>query len=568
MTLQKGDEFIPYLLKDSGSVLSKVQQLVDNNIISRIWEKDHTVWSESPEEISNRLGWLDSPFVMREAIEEINSFVDEVRQSRFKKALLLGMGGSSLAPEVFRLTFGVREGYLNLGVLDSTHPEAVKNAAEQFDPAETLYIVSTKSGGTVETISFMKYFFTEAEKKLGEHTPKHFVAITDPGSGLEEMAKSLNFRKIFLNDPNIGGRFSALSYFGMLPAALTGINISSILDRAGKAAEVSKENSLENIENNSAAVLGCIMGELAASGIDKVTFLTSPQIKYFGAWVEQLIAESTGKSGKGILPVDLETLVDAEYYGKDRLFVYLKLKNDFTYSEQFTLLREAGMPAVQITLDDLYDLGREFFNWEIATSIASWIMQIQPFDQPNVEQAKVIGKQKMNEYKESGKLEEETSSLSIDDVSVFGDAAGGTLYELITNFINNKKQDGSYVSIQAYLNPDSETNSILNELRTSIQKDFRISTTLGFGPRFLHSTGQLHKGDEGKGLFIQITDTNNTDLPIPDNAGSNESSITFDVLVTAQAMGDRQALLDNNRNVLRLHYTGSAVSDTLKNLLK
>lgn len=556
MTLRKGDEFIPYLLEHSGSVLSTVQKMIDDKIVDRIWNRDHTVWSDKPDEITNRLGWLDSPVVMQNVIDEVNNFVDEIRQSRFKKALLLGMGGSSLAPEVFRLTFGVREGYLDLGVLDSTHPEAVKEAAEKYDPSETLYIVSTKSGGTVETISFMKYFYTLATKKLGEYASKHFIAITDPGSGLEDIAKSLKFRKIFINDPDIGGRFSALSYFGILPAALVGVNIGSLLERAQKAAEISKISDLEKIETNSAAVLGCMMGVLASKGIDKVTFITSPQIKYFGAWVEQLIAESTGKSGKGILPIDLETIIDSEYYSNDRLFVYLKLKNDFTYSEQFTLMREANIPAIQITLNDTYDLGKEYFNWEFATSIASWIMQIQPFDQPNVEEAKIIARQKMSEYKEQGKLPEEEYQLSIDNVKVLGDAAGGTLYELITNFIDSHKSDGSYVAIQAYLKPDVNTTQYLQGLRAAVQKDFKIATTLGYGPRFLHSTGQLHKGDAGKGLFIQITDVRSSDLAIPDEAGSDASSVTFDVLIEAQAMGDRQALLDNKRNVLKLHITG------------
>ncbi len=300
-----------------------ISKIKSEKIVERIWQKDYTIWKDDPTEISNRLGWLDCVDVTRRSFKEINSFVDEVRAEGFTHALLMGMGGSSLTPEVFRLTFGVKEGYLDLAVLDSTHPEAVKEFSNKLDAEKTLFIVSTKSGGTVETISFMKYFYTDAVKKLGkEKAGNNFIAITDPGSGLEAMAIDLNFRKIFLNDPDIGGRFSALSLFGAVPAALVGVDLNVVFAKAEKMVNDCK---LQDVSKNSGAILGAIIGTLANEGVDKLTILSSPQIKYFGAWLEQLIAESTGKDGKGILPVDLEPICSTENFSSDRVFVYFKL---------------------------------------------------------------------------------------------------------------------------------------------------------------------------------------------------------------------------------------------------
>ncbi len=309
------------------TIAQTLSKLSEEKIVERIWNKDYTVWDDNPDEISNRLGWLDSVETTSKAISEIKEFVQSAINDGFTHALLMGMGGSSLAPEVFRLTFGVKDGYLDLAVIDSTHPEVVKEFSERLEFKKTLFIVSTKSGGTVETISFMKYFYNKSLKEIGKNNAgKHFIAITDPGSGLEEMAKDLNFRKIFLNDPNIGGRYSALSLFGMVPAALVGIDVNRFLTETKIMVEECKNNA-----NNSAADLGVILSVLANEKIDKVTFITSPEIKYFGAWVEQLVAESTGKNGKGILPVDLEEVLAPEFYSKDRLFVYMKMKNDSTY---------------------------------------------------------------------------------------------------------------------------------------------------------------------------------------------------------------------------------------------
>jgi glucose-6-phosphate isomerase len=526
-----------------------LSKLSEEKIIERIWGKDYTVWNENPAEISNRLGWLDSVETTSKQIDEIEAFVRTAVNDGFTHALLMGMGGSSLAPEVFRLTFGIKDGFLDLAVIDSTHPEAVKEYSDKLKTEKTLFIVSTKSGGTVETISFMKYFYNKTLAELGaEKVGKHFVAITDPGSGLEKMATELNFRKIFLNDPNIGGRYSALSLFGIVPAALVGIDLTAFLAKTQTMVEECKNN-----ENNSAAKLGIILGALANEGIDKVTFITSPGIKYFGAWVEQLVAESTGKNGKGILPVDLEEVLAPEFYVKNRLFVYMKLKNDSIYDSQINGLKEAGFPIIEIELNDIYDLGKEYFRWEFATVIAGWVLGIQPFDQPNVESAKVVARKMMGEYKEKGTLPELKPNFTEDGISVSGNIKSHNLKDTLNEFLQNIIEEKSYVAIHAYLKPEKETTNQLQSFRTAIQKKYKVATTVGYGPRFLHSTGQLHKGDAGNGLFIQIIGDPKEDLLIPDEPKSDESSISFGILIKAQAMGDREALVENKRKVITIN---------------
>lgn len=535
--------------KHLNEIITKtLSRLSEEKIIERIWNKDYTVWGDNPDEISNRLGWLDSLETTSTEIGEIKKFVHSVIKAGFTQALLMGMGGSSLAPEVFRLTFGVKDNYLDLAVIDSTHPEAVKEYTDKLEFEKTLFIVSTKSGGTVETISFMKYFYNKSIKELGKKKAgEHFIAITDPGSGLEEMAKELNFRKIFLNDPNIGGRYSALSLFGMVPASLIGIDLNQFLATTKLMVDECKNN-----ENNSAAEPGVILGVLANEGIDKVTFICSPQIKYFGAWVEQLVAESTGKNGKGILPVDLEEVLAPEFYSLDRLFVYIKMKNDSTYNKQINVLKDAGFPIIEIELNDIYDLGKEYFRWEFATALAGWVLTIQPFDQPNVESAKVVTRKMMSEYKEKGKLPSLKPNFTENGIAVSGNIKSDNLKSSLKEFLENVTTGKSYVAIQAYLKPKEETSDQLHSIRTAIQKKFKVATTIGYGPRFLHSTGQLHKGDAGNGLFIQFIGDPNENLPIPDKSKNDESSISFRVLITAQALGDREALLENNRQVITI----------------
>ncbi len=530
------------------TVEKSLNHISRERVIARIWQKDHTVWRNDPTEISNRLGWLDCVEVTKKSFDEINSFVEELRKEGFNDALLMGMGGSSLAPEVFRLTFGVKKGFLDLHVLDSTHPEAILEYEKKLDPNKTLYIVSTKSGGTVETMSFMKYFFTSVTKKIGrEEASKHFIAITDPGSGLEETAKKLKFRKIFVNDPDIGGRFSALSLFGIVPAALIGIDIEKLFDETSKMITECKH---PEVSENSGAKLGGIIGSLAKEEVDKLTIIISPQLKYLGGWLEQLIAESTGKDGKRILPVDLEPPVELNEYGKDRVFVYIKLTGDDFFDKKVSNIKAAGFPLIEIAMNNIHQLGAEFFRWEFATAVASFVLEVQPFDQPNVESAKTAARAMMKEYQLNGKLPELKTEGSKNAIS---------------SFLSDCKTGKNYVAIQAYLKPDEKTWQELQQLRLKILGKYKVATTLGYGPRFLHSTGQLHKGDSGNGFFIQFISDNQDDVVIPEEAGSNKSSISFGTLIRAQALGDRQALIDNKRKVLTIDL-GKDISETLSKL--
>jgi glucose-6-phosphate isomerase len=534
-------------------------------IIPRIWTKDHTVWRNDPTEISNRLGWLDCVDVTKKSFSEINSFVEEIRKDGFTDALLMGMGGSSLTPEVFRFTFGVKKGYLDLHVLDSTHPEAILDYENKLDPKKTLYIVSTKSGGTVETMSFMKYFFNSVSAKLGkEEASKHFIAITDPGSSLEKLAKNLNFRKIFLNDPDIGGRFSALSLFGIVPAALIGVDLSKLFVEASKMIIECKPNE---VSENSGAMLGGIIGALAKEGVDKLTLLISPQLKHLGGWLEQLIAESTGKDGKGIFPVDLEPNVPVSEYGSDRVFVYLKIAGDNFFDNKVSEIKSAGFPLVEIEMKNVYQLGAELFRWEFATAVAGYVLDVQPFDQPNVESAKIAARAMMKEYQLKGKLPELKSTLNSDGMKIYTDLKVEHLENVFSIFLSNLVSGKNYVSIQAYLKPEEKTWQQLQLLRLKILQKYNVATTLGYGPRFLHSTGQLHKGDGGNGFFIQLISDAQKDAAIPDEAGEDGSSISFYNLIQAQALGDRQALVDNNRKVLRIDL-GIKINGNLEQLLK
>lgn len=513
-----------------------IQALEKNRILARIWQRDYSVWKPDKTEISNRLGWLDIGQRMLAEVGKINTFVSGVQQDGFTHALLLGMGGSSLAPEVLRKTFGIKPGFLDLSVLDSTDPGAVLRFARELDAKKTLYIVSTKSGGTVETFSFMRYFFNLLAGDIGlEKAGSHFIAITDPGSKLAELAEEFNFRHIFLNDANIGGRYSALSHFGLVPAALLGIDIDKLLQSALLMMNACSAET--PIEKNPAALLGAAMGELAKQGRDKLTFVLSPSIVSFGDWVEQLIAESSGKDGKGILPVVNEELLDVQWYANDRVFVHLELEPELFQSQKISALEEAGFPIMKLKINNPYDLGGQFFVWELATAVAGHVLGIHPFDQPNVEAAKVLAREMVAAYKRDGKLPE----------SGFQKADAQQLKDFLAGAVSGQ----SYVALQAYLMPSSETTSALQKLRSYIQSKYKVATTIGYGPRFLHSTGQLHKGDGGNGFFIQFLGTPPEDTLIPDEMGSAESSLSFGVLEAAQARGDAQALLNNQRKVLQ-----------------
>ena len=550
---------IPHSL--SGAVEAFLRRVEDEDIVARIWDRDYTVWSPDPSEISNRLGWLDSPSVMPEKFAEIEGLLESVRRDNYVHALLLGMGGSSLAPEVFRRIFGVASGFLDLAVLDSTDPSAVLAHAQRLDPARALFIPATKSGGTVETISFLKYFYNRTAETCGDHAGDHFVAITDPGSGLADLAEELKFRHIFLNDPEIGGRYSALSFFGLVPARLGGIDVVRLVDGAESVARECRFSA-----DNPAVFLGAVMGAAAIAGRDKLTLVASDELAPLGAWVEQLIAESTGKEGKGILPVDGEALLSPDEYGDDRIFAYLRLAGDNTYDGAVDALAEAGHPVVRLELADKYDLGAQFLIWELATAVAGFATGINPFDQPNVEAAKVLARSMTDAYLLDRTLPQSQPALSTRGLAVYGDIAGSSLAEILDDHLSRASDDGGgrgYVALQAYVPPGPDTDEALAVLRLAITRRSRLATTLGYGPRFLHSTGQLHKGDAGLGLFIQFTCDDAEDADIPDVVGSSASSMSFGVLKAAQALGDRQALIDAGRHVIRIHL-GSNVPQGLR----
>lgn len=518
-------------------------------VAPRIWEKDGAVWVADPvqaaqtPELTNRLGWLTLAAEMLAQVDNLTAFADEIKAAGFRQVVLLGMGGSSLAPEVFMRTFYTGEG-LPLTVLDSTNPVQVASvAASLVDLSQTLFLVSSKSGGTIETISAFKYFYErvgQAKANPGEN----FVALTDPGSGLEKLAKEKSFRRIFSTPPEVGGRYSALTLFGLVPAALVGVNLTKLLNRANSMADACRNSA----SRNPGLQLGAGLGELALVGRDKVTFFTSPKIAAFGVWVEQLIAESTGKLGAGILPVADEAIGEPAVYDNDRLFVYLRLAGDdnVELDGKVDVLEAAGHPVIRIYLDELEDLGQEFFRWEMATAVAGAVLKINPFDQPNVELAKIKARELMAEFDTTGQLPLDRPTLDYDDIDAYGPAMGETVTEALKAFLSGFRP-GDYVAIMAYLPYQPEIDAALNELRLQIRAGLRAATTVGYGPRFLHSTGQLHKGDGNKGLFIQLTHTPGTDVEVPGE------KYTFATLHAAQAQGDYNALKENSRRLIRFH---------------
>ncbi len=510
-----------------------IRKAQNENLVERIWARDHTLWKPGPDEISNRLGWLDIADRMQAEVAHLRKFADSIKIDGIKNVLLLGMGGSSLAPELFSNLFAEDPG-LRLSVLDSTDPDAVREK-EKLHPTLTLYIVSSKSGGTVETSSFFKYFYSAALERLGKaEVGKHFVAITDPGSGLAKTAQELSFRQLFLAEPEIGGRYSALSHFGLVPAALVGADVNRLL---ASATEMAARCKNEDVTKNPGAMLGLTLGFLALQGRDKATF-DLPYMASLGDWLEQLIAESTGKEGKGILPVVREPRLDDRDYGNDRVFIS----------------REDIGKLPQIQIDVNHDnLGGQFFVWEFAIAVAGYVLGINPFDQPNVESAKVQARELVSNYQKTKQLPK-------------GDLKPLT-WKAIQEFCGQSKA-GGYIALQAYAKPSAElTNSFLT-LRSVLSHKTKLATTFGYGPRFLHSTGQLHKGDAGNGLFIQfVTQLPSNDLPIPNEAGQDRSDLSFGVLKLAQALGDAQALRKAGRRVLSLEIQGEPDKE-VRTLLK
>lgn len=517
-------------------VQTAVADLERRDVVRRIWQKDHSVWKLDPTEITNRLGWLTVTDLMREQVLGLESFAREVRDAGFRHVVLLGMGGSSLGPEVLRAAFGSVSGYPQLIVLDSTIPGCVQSVAEVIDPACALFLVSSKSGTTIETLSFFRYFQALVVSAIGrEKAGENFVAITDSGTPLARLAEEAQFRRLFLNPPDIGGRYSVLSYFGLVPAALMGINITSLLDRADSMRNQCMPDIA--IHENPGALLGGVTGTLALQGRDKLTLVTSPAINSFGLWLEQLIAESTGKEGKGIIPVVGEPMMEPADYGDDRLFAYLRPRNEQNSAINSAIKRieSSGQPVILFELGDMYDLGGEFFRWEFATAVAGALLGVHPFNQPNVQAAKLATKQVLQQFLTSGCLPQAEGTCS----------PAGLLAQA---------SEGNYLAILAYVRQTAELDNLLANFRRDVLEQYHIATTLGYGPRYLHSTGQLHKGGPGTGLFLIIAASYRKDLPIPGQCYS------FGTLADAQATGDVQTLKLSGRQLARMRFDYDEVS--------
>jgi transaldolase/glucose-6-phosphate isomerase len=542
------------------AVAATLEQLEEQKFPQRLWDRDPSLWKNDPEHqgvIRNALGWLRVSHAMLGHLEALSSFVQEVKSAGFSHAVVLGMGGSSLCPDVCRATFGTAPGFLQLHVLDSTVPASVARIEKSVDLEHTLFLVSSKSGGTVEPISFFKFFYERIRALKGERAGENFVAITDPGTSLEKLANEKKFRRVFPGVPDIGGRYSALSNFGIVPAALAGVDVQTLLERAERMVQACAASM--PVQENPGMVLGTTLAEAARRGRDKITFVISRGIETFADWAEQLIAESTGKEGKGLLPVAGEALGEPRVYGKDRIFVYLKLETDADGSIESALnaLEAVGHPVIRISLRDKLDLGQEFFRWEVATATAGALLGIDPFDQPNVQESKDNTRRLLEEYREKGRFPEEEPLLDFDGLKFYGDAAartdsaklgaaGKSPEGLLAAFLSEARP-GDYIALMAYLEPRAEHAAALQSVRVRLRDSTRLATTLGYGPRFLHSTGQLHKGGANNGLFIQITADDAEDLPIPGEPYS------FSILKQAQALGDLRSLESKQRRVIRLH---------------
>ena len=540
----------------ASSVKTHIDDWRANGKVRRLWQRDASLWTNTDE--AKWLGWLGVTEEQTARLRDFRQLAEDVKSAGFTHVLLLGMGGSSLCPEVLKMTFGKLTAFPELHVLDSTDPAQVKSFENRINLSRTLFIVSSKSGSTLEPNIFKQYFFERAKEVAGPgKAGSQFIAITDPGSKMEQVARSDHFRHIFHGLASIGGRYSALSDFGVIPALAMGLDVAKFLDRTEDMVQACA--SSVPVEENPGAVLGVVLGAAHNLGRDKVTIITSPGILDLGAWLEQLLAESTGKDGKGIIPVDREQVGEPEVYGKDRLFVYLRLETapDAAQDTKVTALENSGQPVVRISLGDTYDLGQEFFRWEIATAVAGSIIGINPFNQPDVEASKIATRNLTSEYEKTGALPEERPLIDRDGIKLFTDtknaealakAAGND--QSLVGFLRahlNRMQAGDYFALLAYLQMNGANEDKLQAIRHMLRDSKRVATCLGFGPRFLHSTGQAYKGGPDSGVFLQITCDDAVDLPIPGQR------YTFGIVKAAQARGDFQVLAERNRRALRVH---------------
>ena len=523
--------------------------------VQELWVRDPSLWTNSGED--KWLGWLDIVAEQQRNVRRFTNFAAEVKDAKFSHVLLLGMGGSSLCPEVMRESFGKVDGFPELHVLDSTDPARIKSIEASIDLGNTLFIVSSKSGTTLEPNIFKQYFFERARQIIGDdEVGNRFIAITDPGSKLRQVAEADHFRKIFLGVPGIGGRYSALSDFGMAPAAAIGIDIVKFLNETSRmiAACGPEAGALDS----PGIILGAILGVAHNQGRNKVTIIASPGIYDLGAWLEQLLAESTGKNGRGLIPIDRESLAKPEGYGEDRLFAYLRLDPapDVVQDAAIADLVRAGQPVVTISVADVYSLGQEFFGWEIATAVAGAIIGINPFDQPDVEASKIATRKLTEEYERNGSLPAETPIFEAEGVKLFADDQNaGALNQAVSDrslagYLKahlDRLRKGDYFALLSYIEMSQAHEDALESTRHDVRDHKRVATCLGFGPRFLHSTGQAYKGGPNTGVFLQITCDDATDLPVPGQ------KYTFGIVKAAQARGDFQVLAERGRRALRVH---------------
>ena len=538
--------------------------------MARLWRGDPSLWTSDDE--NKWIGWLPIVEEQLTQLSQLTAATADAAKAGFTHALLLGMGGSSLCPEVLKITYGKQSGHPELHVLDSTDPAQIKSIEGQVDLARTLCIVASKSGSTLEPNIFKQYFFDRMQQVVEkEKAGDHFIAITDPGSKMQQVAERDHFRKIFFGVASIGGRYSALSNFGMVPAAIMGLDLAKFLQRTNEMVQACKPEV--PADQNPGAVLGAILGTLGNLGRNKVTIITSPGIHDLGAWLEQLIAESTGKIGKGLIPVDREALGAPEVYGNDRVFVHLLLANepDTAQKQKLDALRTAGHPVVEIELADTYDLGQEFFRWEIATAVAGSILKINPFNQPDVEASKIVTRQLTEAYEKTGKLPEESPIFDQGGIKLFTDERNAANLKglagsdrSLTGFLRahlSQLNPGDYMALLAYIEMNSAHEETLQAMRHAVRDRKHVATCLGFGPRFLHSTGQAYKGGPNSGVFLQITCDDANDLPVPGQ------KYTFGTVKAAQARGDFQVLADRKRRALRVHLNAN-VDAALKTLEK
>ena len=512
------------------SIVKPAFEAISAQVVDRLWAMDHRLWKPDPKEIVDRLGWLTVQDQMRQQLEQLQRCVATAKSLNTKDVVLLGMGGSSLGPEVFRTLFGSQKGFPRLWVLDSTIPGWIRQVTKAVSPSRTLFLVASKSGGTIEVMSLFAHFWNLVMKAKGNHGGKQFVAITDPGTGLEKMARDHGFGGIFTNPADIGGRYSVLSLFGLVPAALLGLDIARLLDRAAGMAEQCRQQ--KDVGTNPGAYLGAAMGSLAKAGRDKVTVIASPSLSTFGLWVEQLLAESTGKEGRGLIPIAQEPVLKPRAYGTDRFFVYLKLKGDknHTLDQAVQALVKAEQPVVQFNLRDRYDVGAEFFRWEFATAIAGHLLGIHPFDQPNVQESKDNTNRVLETFQSTGRLPEQANSHP----------------KNAAQDLSSRLEPGTYVSVLAYTTPSRSLETAVNRFRKVLMARHRVATTFGYGPRYLHSTGQLHKGGPNTGVFLELVDRMTPDVPIPGKPFS------FGTLAQAQAAGDLESLSTHHRHAVRV----------------